>query len=84
MTQKEDILAHLKKGHSITPLEALSQFGCFRLASVVCKLKNEGYNIKSNIQEIYTEEGVKKFARYWIPKEEKKPCPENSLLLSLM
>ena len=84
MTQKEDILAHLEKGHSITPLEALSQFGCFRLASVICKLKKDGYNIKSNIDEIYTEEGVKKFARYWMTKEEVKPCPEKTLLLSLM
>ena len=32
-SQNERILAHLKKGKKITPLDALEKFGCFRLAA---------------------------------------------------
>ena len=41
------IIAWLKKGYSITQLEALKMFGCFRLASRVHDLRERGYNIKA-------------------------------------
>lgn len=37
------IKAHLDKGNSITALEALDLFKCFRLASRMHELKESGY-----------------------------------------
>lgn len=42
-TQKESVLAHLRSGKKITPIEALNKFGCFRLAAVIHSLKNNGF-----------------------------------------
>lgn len=39
------IVAYLKNGFSITSLEALNLFGCMRLASRICDLRERGYNI---------------------------------------
>jgi hypothetical protein len=49
MTKKERILAHLKSGYSITPLEALKSYGSFRLGAVIFELKREGYDIKTTM-----------------------------------
>ena len=45
-SQKENVLAHLMKGFSITPLDALEQYGCFRLAAIIHNLRSEGNPIK--------------------------------------
>lgn len=47
LTQTALILNHLKEGNSITALEALYDFGCFRLASRINELKKAGYDIES-------------------------------------
>lgn len=39
MTQKDLILKHLLRGMSLTPLEALSRFGCFRLGARIYDLR---------------------------------------------
>lgn len=44
-TQCAKILAHLKKGLTITSLEALQMFGCMRLASRISDLRKRGENI---------------------------------------
>ena len=44
-TQNEQILDYLKSGKSITPLEALEKFGCFRLSARIFNLREDGYNI---------------------------------------
>lgn len=49
MTQNERILAHLKCGYSLTPLDALKMFGCFRLGSRINDLRKEGHYIKTTI-----------------------------------
>jgi hypothetical protein len=59
-TQKENVLNHLKSGKSITPLEALQEYGCFRLADRIFVLRQDGYNIITNN---ITENG-KTFAEY--------------------
>lgn len=46
-SQKKQILAYLQKGKSLTQMEALNLFGCFRLASRICELREEGVNIKT-------------------------------------
>ena len=54
-TQCNMIAEYLEKGYSITALEALQMFGCMRLASRICDLRDRGYNI--NTCKIKTETG---------------------------
>ena len=46
MTQNERILQHLKEFGSITSLEAMNWYGCYRLASRIADLKKDGVNIE--------------------------------------
>jgi hypothetical protein len=59
-TQNELILDYLQKGKSITPLDALNKFGCFRLAARISDLRKEGLNIAT---KYVTKEG-KNYASY--------------------
>ena len=61
MTQALAILRHLKAGQSVTPLEALRDFNCLRLAAVVHDLKRQGYPIRTVM--IHADNG-KRYARY--------------------
>ena len=47
-SQSLKILNHMMKRHSITPIEALNKYGCFRLAARIHELKNLGWTIKSS------------------------------------
>lgn len=60
-TQKEMVLEHLQNRGSITPLEALNIYGCFRLADVIYKLKKDGWHIRTEMVETL---GGKTFAKY--------------------
>jgi hypothetical protein len=44
-TQKHQILARLATGAVLTPLDALHDFGCFRLAARIAELREDGWNI---------------------------------------
>lgn len=46
MTQNERILNHLREHDSITQLEAMNEYGIFRLASRISDLRKLGINIK--------------------------------------
>ena len=59
-SQSARILSHLKSGKSITPIEALTLFDCFRLGARIADLRKEGYEIKTTILN----KGVKRFASY--------------------
>ena len=48
MTQNDKILFHLKKKKKINPIEALNDYGCFRLSARILDLRKEGHNIKTN------------------------------------
>lgn len=48
MTQNERILNHLKAHGSITPLEALDRYGCFRLAARIGELRSKGHGIDTD------------------------------------
>ena len=61
MSQTQQILAHLKSGKSITPLEALNDYGCFRLGARIYELKQDGHTIETDRFETPT---GKKVARY--------------------
>jgi hypothetical protein len=51
MTQTAQILAYLKTGKPITPLDALTRFGCFRLGARIYDLRAEGYTIDKTTVE---------------------------------
>ena len=51
-SQKAKILDHLKEGFTITPIEALNLCGCFRLSARIYDLKDEGWNIVTNIATV--------------------------------
>lgn len=49
-SQNKQIAEHLKSGKSITPLEALKKYGCFRLSGRIWDLKHkEGMKIKTDL-----------------------------------
>ena len=64
-TQIEAILSHLNR-KSITPLEALEKYGCFRLAAVIHKLRSRGIAIKTVDKK---NENGKTYAQYILIKE---------------
>ena len=50
MSQKADLLQWLKR-EPITPAQALAHLGCFRLAARVRDLKDDGYQIRTEMIE---------------------------------
>ena len=60
-SQTAQILAYLKEGNKLTPIEALKLCGCFRLSARIANLRDKGYNIKS---ELVTLENGKRVAEY--------------------
>lgn len=69
MTQQEMVLKHLKEQRTITPLEALREYGCYRLAAVVFNLKRKGHEIVSTTEESIGRFGNKvRFAKYTLIK----------------
>lgn len=46
-TQTENILNYLKEGNSITPIEALNLFGCFRLSARIFDIREMGVEIET-------------------------------------
>lgn len=71
-TQKEKIREYIVNGGTLTPLDALEKFGCFRLATRIFELKKEGLDIKTEMVE--NEATGKRYAKYFIPKG--SPLPE--------
>ena len=60
MSQSDEILAYLKTGATLTPLEALSRFGCLRLAARCRDMREAGYRIETTIRR----NGRKYYAEY--------------------
>lgn len=65
VSQSERILTDLKLGRTITALEALDRYGCFRLASRINDLKNDGHNIQKRDKRLPSGKVV---AEYWLEK----------------
>lgn len=62
MSQTQQISAYLKKGHSLTAVEALEKFGVFRLAARVKNLRDAGLKVHS----VWVQRGEKRFSRYFL------------------
>ena len=48
-SQQDKIIDYLATGRSITPLQALSRFGCMRLGARIWQLKREGHRIQTDM-----------------------------------
>jgi hypothetical protein len=46
-SQKDKILTYLLSGKTLTPLDALKMFGCFRLGARIFDLRAAGYKIEN-------------------------------------
>lgn len=44
-TQVTQVLAYLKQGRSITQVDAIRLFNCYRLSAIIKNLRNQGYEI---------------------------------------
>ncbi len=62
-THIKKVREHLEKYGKITPLEALNFYNCYRLSSVIFRLRNEGMDITTIINE------GKGYATYWLNKK---------------
>lgn len=62
-SQTKMIKAHLEKGGSLTPIEALMEFKCFRLAARIKDLRDMGYPIE---RQTITLENGKRVANYYM------------------
>ena len=58
-SQKSLIKRHLRS-KPISPLEALQEYGCFRLAARIAELREDGHNIET----VHTKQNGKHFATY--------------------
>ncbi len=66
-TTNERLLEWLQSGKSITALESFNQLGIMRLASRVCDLKKQGYEIKSEMVSVCNRFNEKcSVKRYWL------------------
>ena len=65
-SQKDAILEYLEEGNSITQLDALSLFGCSRLAARICDLRKDGWSIQSEMVDVPTRGGHTKVSKYWM------------------
>ena len=63
MSQEKQILSHMKKHGSITQIQALKRYQCFRLAARIYDLKSKGFKVET--QKWRTRSG-KDVARYWL------------------
>ena len=54
------ILAALQRGETISPIDALNRFGCFRLGARIWDLQDRGYKI----EKVWGGNGKKKYMTY--------------------
>lgn len=66
-TQTEAILADMRQGMSVTALDALNRYGCFRLAARINDIRKLGHVVHVETVEVA---GGKRVARYWMDQPE--------------
>lgn len=72
LSQELQILRDLNRGKRITPLDALKNYGCFRLGARIWDIEQRGYTVS---RKIVSRNG-KRFAEYWLPKIDRKDVVE--------
>ena len=63
-SQNAQIKGWLLNGYSITPMEALNMFGCFRLSARIANLRDEGLEVVTDMVTI----NDKRVARYYLSR----------------
>ena len=61
-TQLNQVLSHLKQGRSITQIDAIRLFNCYRLSAIIQRLRNAGYDIVTHNER--NNSGIGRHARY--------------------
>lgn len=70
MNKTELVRQHLLKYGSITSWQAINLYGETRLASVICNLRNKGYDIRTIMCEFQDKYGnIGRYARYILRSE---------------
>jgi len=64
MIHRLAILERLKEGRTITPKEAMEEFGCMRLGARIWDLRHEGYDIRKRMIAVPTRNGIAHVAEY--------------------
>ncbi|MBR4406031.1 MAG: helix-turn-helix domain-containing protein [Bacteroidaceae bacterium] len=59
MSGTQKILKHLQRYHKITALKAWNSYGVYRLADVIYKLRQKGYDIETNMVYVKNKFGDK-------------------------
>lgn len=59
MKQTESILQYMKNYGGITPMDALKDIGCMRLAARIADLRRDGHRIKGEKIEVRRRDGSK-------------------------
>jgi hypothetical protein len=70
IAQRQQILGYLRLNGSITPIDALERFNCFRLGARIWDLKHEGIPIESKLEN----HNGKKYSRYYLAADENGQC----------
>lgn len=71
LTQREKILQYMVAYGAITPIDAMREFGCMRLATRIFELKQAGHNITTTIESAKNKFGdTVHYARYTLIKRE--------------
>lgn len=71
MTQCDMILRYLREEGSITPLDALREFGCMRLGARIYDLSRRGHKITRSMESNYNRFGSKvRYARYSLQEDQ--------------
>lgn len=64
---QQQILAHLKQGNTITQAEAIDLYKCYRLSSVINRLRSIGHDIVTHDKPNQGSKGI--HARYELKME---------------
>jgi len=65
MSDKDRVLTYLEEHGSITPMEALHEFGCYRLGARIWDLRHAGHSISTEMVERRDANGDReRYARY--------------------
>jgi len=64
MSQRIKIKTWLESGKTLTPIDALERFGCFRLAARIDDLRRDGLDIETK----YKYQNGKRFASYGLAR----------------
>ncbi len=65
-TQDQEILQALKEQGYIEPMQALNEYGVYRLSACICRLRKQGHNITTRRVKKQFRFRKGSFARYYL------------------